>query len=72
MNKKTKELLERKFDPGVTVINCVVHISLDLRDRPDDCPLCLADLRNHLATATRINEWLNRWKDDATKILESK
>lgn len=72
MNEKTKELLERQYVGGVTVVNCVAHIHKDLTNRPEDCPLCLADLRNAFSRAVRVNEWLNRWKDDATEILESR
>lgn len=67
----TKELLSRQYVGGTSVTNCVVHIGLPILERPDDCHLCQADVGNALARAIRMNEWLNTWKDDATKILES-
>lgn len=68
----TEELLDREFVTGTRVTNCVVHMHMDFKERPDNCKLCLTDLRNHLAHAVRVNEWLNTWKDDATKILLEK
>lgn len=64
-----EELLARQFDIGTRVTNCVTHINQDLTKRPDNCLLCLFDLRNHLSLAININKYLNEWKDDATKIL---
>jgi hypothetical protein len=65
-----EDLLERKFEVGSRIINCVVHADMELTKRPDDCRLCLADLRNHMSLAIRTNEWLNEWKTDATEILK--
>jgi hypothetical protein len=64
-----KELLAREFYGGSNVINCVTHMGLDITRRPDDCALCLTDLRNAFSRAVVINEWLNEWKSDATAIL---
>lgn len=71
MTPEVKVLLEREYYPGSRVTNCVTHIRLKLTQRPDDCLLCLADLRNQLSLAIGINAWLNEWKEDATKILKS-
>lgn len=64
------ELLDRKYSQGVTVTNCVTHIGTDITKRPDDCALCLSDLRNYMNRCIAVNAWLNTWKDDATKLLE--
>jgi len=64
-----EELLDRKFIAGTRVTNCVLHMHTEITKRPDDCKLCLSDLRNHMLLAIRTNEWLNQWKDDATEIL---
>lgn len=64
-----RELLFRKFHAGTRVTNCVRHMGLAITVRPDDCELCLTDLRNHVHFLVRVNHWLNQWKDDATKLL---
>lgn len=66
---RVEELLARQYRGGVTVTNCVVHAHRDLSERPDDCHLCAADLRNAFRRAVGINEWLNAWKDDAAAVL---
>lgn len=63
------KLLDRKYSQGVTVTNCVLHMGDDITKRPDDCKLCLSDLRNHMNRCIAVNAWLNTWKDDATEIL---
>lgn len=65
------ELLMREYRGGTTVTNCVIHMGRDLTDRPEDCRLCHTDVSNALARAIRINEWLNRWKDDASDYMRS-
>jgi hypothetical protein len=50
---------------GTRVTNCVQHINLHLNDRPHDCLLCQADLRNEFGRAVNINEWLNGQLDKA-------
>lgn len=67
----THELLERRYDAGSRVTNCVVHMGLDITSRPDDCRLCLADLRNHMSLAISVNAWLNQWKDDASEVIRA-
>lgn len=67
-----EELLKREYSAGSRVINCVVHMDLDITKRPDDCLLCLTDLRNEFSLAASINAWLNVWKRDATEILISR
>jgi len=71
MTQKIAELLERKCNVlgGTKVLNCVVHISRSLLDRPGDCALCAVDVRNKLSDAIEVNKWLNTWKDDAVAIL---
>jgi hypothetical protein len=64
-----RNLLEREYIGGTRVVNCVPHMNLDILNRPHGCERCAADQRNLLSTALRANEWLNGWKDDATKIL---
>lgn len=64
-----QELLSWQFQSGSRVINCIQHASRDITERPDDCRLCLSDLRNHMNHAISVNKWLNEWKDDATQLL---
>jgi len=64
-----QELLDRKYNAGSIVINCVQHSGKELTSRPDDCDLCLVDLRNAFSRAVRVNEWLNDWKTDAETLL---
>lgn len=71
MSETLSELLNRQYYRGTTVTNCVVHMHLSLLERPRDCNLCATDIRNTLSNAIRCNEWLNQWKEDATKILEA-
>lgn len=70
MERRAGELLDRRYDGGVRVTNCVPHMGQDILERPADCPRCAADQRNLLSIALRMNEWLNKWKDDATPLLE--
>jgi hypothetical protein len=65
-----EELLAREYDPGVRVTNCILHMNLELDKRPDDCILCLYDLRNQLSYAISVNNWLNEWKHEATVLLQ--
>lgn len=65
-----EELLNRRYNAGSRVTNCVAHMSMKFTDRPKDCKLCAYDVSNQLSLAVGVNEWLNKWKDDATKILE--
>jgi hypothetical protein len=68
-----REILERQCyaASGTKVTNCVRHMHLDLTERPTSCELCAADVRNRLSDAIAVNEWLNKWKDDASAILEA-
>jgi len=60
-----KEILNREYPSGgVTVTNCVVHMHRAILERPSDCRLCQADIRNVLSRALSANEWLNTFKDD--------
>jgi hypothetical protein len=65
------ELLARQCEHtgGTKVVNCVQHMNLPLTERPTHCQLCSADVQNRLATAIKVNAWLNQWKDDATELL---
>ena len=64
-----RELIARQYIPGVRVTNCVVHAGLSIIERPRDCDLCRTDLENAFRHAQTVNEWLNRWRDDATAVL---
>lgn len=66
-----QELLDRQYVGGASVTNCVVHLGQPITERPDNCRLCRADVTNTLRRAVSVNEWLNKWKDDATKFLEA-
>lgn len=65
------ELLTRPFPAGTTVTNCVTHMHRSILERPQDCELCQVDIRNTLSRALRANQWLNQWKEDATKLIAS-
>lgn len=65
-----EELLAREYKGGVRVTNCVSHMGKSILERPSDCALCAADIKNTLGIALSMNEWLNRWRDDATELLE--
>jgi hypothetical protein len=65
----TAELLARKFVSGTSVTNCVAHMGRKIDERPDNCALCLADLKNHFNYALRVNAWLNEWKEAAERHL---
>ena len=67
---RVDELLQRQYYGGVTVTNCVVHMGGSILDRPRECELCQSDIRNTLSRCIGMNEWLNTWKDDATKLFE--
>lgn len=69
MTETVKEVLQRPFHAGSRVTNCVLHMSKPLTERPDDCKLCLQDLRNQLSFAIRVNEFLNKKVDDALAVL---
>jgi hypothetical protein len=66
-----EELLDRRYDGGVTVTNCVVHMGQSILERPRDCELCATDIRNTLSRAIRTNAWLNEWKEDAEALLRA-
>ena len=62
-------ILDEKFHAGSRVINCVAHSQLPLTKRPEDCRLCLTDLRNQLSLAIRMNEFLNDKVDRISQAL---
>ncbi len=64
-----EELLKRCLHRDTVVINCVAHGNLDITRRPDDCRLCLADLRTHMNWAIEANKFLSNWKFDAELLL---
>ena len=66
------ELLERTFKHGTRVTNCVTHISMPIDKRPDNCHLCLTDLRNHMNFCLGVNEYLNKWVEDAKAALRAR
>ena len=63
--REVETILAEPFVVGTRVTNCVIHASRDLAARPDDCRLCLTDLRNQFTLAVRVNEFLNDLKDKA-------
>lgn len=69
MKEDAQELLGRKWIGGTRVTNCVAHMRQPIDKRPDDCHLCLTDLRNHLNYCISVNEWLNQWKTDAESLV---
>lgn len=71
MQEQAAEILKRNWNGGTRVTNCVAHMGQPIDKRPDECRLCLTDLRNHLDYCIAVNEWLNRWKDDAEKVLKT-
>lgn len=70
MNYKVEELLNRRYNIGSIIINCIGHSGLSLLNRPRNCELCQTDIVNQLSLAIKVNEFLNTWKDDATLILK--
>ncbi len=60
---KVQEIVAEQFHGGTQVTNCVLHMSLPLDRRPEDCQLCRTDIVNQLHRAIRINEWLNEHLD---------
>lgn len=70
MSAQMQELIGRQYNQGTTVINCVKHMSMSLLERPKDCNLCNFDVSNHLSRCIGTNEFLNKWKDDATKVFD--
>lgn len=66
---QAREVMARRYVAGTTVTNCVSHIGLPITERPDDCPLCLSDLRNFFTQAAEKNAWLNAWREDALTVL---
>lgn len=53
-----REILAEPFSAGTRVVNCMVHTGA-LTERPRDCEKCATDIRNQLAFAIRVNEFLN-------------
>lgn len=68
-----EDLLGRRCDigGGTRVVNCVAHSRRPLTERPFECSLCCVDVMTHLRLALGINEWLNKWKDDATEVIRT-
>lgn len=66
---RVREILSQQFHSGSRVTNCAVHMGR-FDSRPTDCRLCAADIRNHLALAIRMNEWLNGRLDDMRKVVD--
>lgn len=64
-----KEILDRQYIGGSTVTNCVMHMNLSILNRPNDCKLCQADVRNTLSRAINANGWLNKWVEDMKQAL---
>ena len=60
----------KMFGMGTTVTNCIAHMSLSLTDRPDDCRLCVADIKNTLRRAITTNQFMNELLDRAESLIE--
>ena len=71
MSENLKEILNRPFSSGTRVTNCILHSNRNFDERPDDCKLCLTDLRNQFNYAIRVNEFLNKIVDDAKQALNA-
>ena len=63
-----RKIVSEQFHSGTRVTNCVSHMEMPFDARPDDCRLCLTDLRNQFNFAARVNEWLN---DKLDKVREA-
>ena len=68
---KAKAILGEFFSTGTRVTNCLIHSGMDFDDRPHSCEKCATDIRNHLAHAIRVNEFLNSKVDRAKAALLS-
>jgi hypothetical protein len=53
-----RKILDEKYRAGTRITNCLMHGG-SLAERPDNCRLCLTDLRNELSFAIRVNQFLN-------------
>lgn len=69
MDPRIAELLERTYQQGTIVTNCLIHAGLKVDARPQTCTPCWYDLRNLLERALAANRWLNDWKDAAEPLL---
>lgn len=67
--EKIKEILDRPFESGSRVTNCVSHMHIDWHDRPKSCELCTIDMANTLNFAVSVNKFLNQKIDDAKAAL---
>lgn len=63
--RRLKEILERPFNAGTQVTNCVSHSGRPFSDRPSSCVLCYTDLKNHIWLCHDVNDFLNKVKADA-------
>jgi hypothetical protein len=66
-----RELMARQYDrlDAVATAKCVEHGHMRLTERPSGCELCHLDLVDYAERLERLNEWLNKWIDDAREIL---
>lgn len=71
LNRKLADILNRSFDGGTRVTNCVPHMYKDWHDRPKECEHCITDMANTLNYATRVNNFLNQQIGDARQALAS-
>lgn len=65
-----RTVLGQPFNAGSQITNCVAHSGRPFDERPDDCKLCATDIKNHLALAIRVNEFLNEKVESAIKLLD--
>lgn len=66
---RIKEVLDIPFHVGTRVVNCVLHSSRPLTERPRECDLCRTDLENQFALSLRANEFMNGKLDQLREIV---
>lgn len=69
MSETLKQILERPWNGGTRIINCILHTG-PIDGRPHTCELCHTDLENQFRYALRVNEFLNKKVDDALAVIE--
>lgn len=66
--EKVKAEADKPFIAGTRVTNCVIHMPLDITARPEDCRLCLTDMKGFISYVLRVNEFVNE-RLDAIRAL---
>lgn len=70
VNIDIDELLRRQLHEGKLLPQCREHMDRHITRRPPMCTLCRTDQIRVLQRVIEVNEFLAKWRNDATAVIK--